>query len=307
MVKTYKHDLKAIIDLFKEKKTWMSIKEVSNILKINRNATAKYLDILAYEGKLLTKDKGPAKLYRIVEELPNAVHVSEIYDDSGILIVDEDLKIVYMNSYFIKQFNLDEQLVKTLLFSDFFKILKFDNFKTLSNATLFDTFTKLLKIAKTKELKQKEYISLQSFLITLIPIQFNTKKVGVLFSFRSKNSLILFCLRLISSYLELQQIPFAITDSNHNLLFSNKQFNELLGINFTPTNENKELIKIYSVFKTIEEQTNVRIAFESLKTPNSKIELLINKYSLEIYCVEINPILKETIFIMIVKINDKST
>lgn len=46
---------------------WMSIVQVAEATGITRTTASKFLDFLVYEGKIETRDMGPARMFRLKE------------------------------------------------------------------------------------------------------------------------------------------------------------------------------------------------------------------------------------------------
>ena len=62
--------LVSILKLLRANQRGMSIYEISRDIGLNRNSTAKYLDILLYTGRVEFRNVGRAKLFHISHRVP---------------------------------------------------------------------------------------------------------------------------------------------------------------------------------------------------------------------------------------------
>jgi PAS domain S-box-containing protein len=100
---------KKIADILKNSPEGMSILEVAEKVKLNRNSTARYLDVLKNRGIVRERHVGPAKLYFYEDILPFEERVS-LYEKAmnsascGITIAENkgDLPLIYVNDAFCK-------------------------------------------------------------------------------------------------------------------------------------------------------------------------------------------------------------
>jgi len=99
MVKNYKKSLDDIIKILQCENTWLTITEIANKIGINRNATAKYLDVLKSQGKVIVMENGPAKEFF----LPTIKEETSILDFCSdlIIVVDIAFNVVDINKSFL--------------------------------------------------------------------------------------------------------------------------------------------------------------------------------------------------------------
>lgn len=87
--------LKKILILLRSHRKGLTITEIAKNLKLNRNSTAKYLDILLISGEVALNSYGPAKVYTI----SNKMTVSAMLRFSAdiILMIDQEMRILDVN------------------------------------------------------------------------------------------------------------------------------------------------------------------------------------------------------------------
>ncbi len=96
----YYEELERVLEIVRRHPKGCTIKEVSREIGINRNAVAKYLDVLQVAGQVEMKRIGPAKVYFPSKSVP----ISVLFDfsDEFIIIVDEKLIAIEANRPFLK-------------------------------------------------------------------------------------------------------------------------------------------------------------------------------------------------------------
>jgi len=87
----------------------LSISEMSRIIGLNRNSTAKYLDILLYTGRVEIRKVGRAKLFYITQRIP----ISAMLDLSSDLILglDDQLRVIEVNDNFQRFFHVKKEML----------------------------------------------------------------------------------------------------------------------------------------------------------------------------------------------------
>ena len=98
-MENYQNELKKIKDLLKDSPRGLTVKEIAEGIQINRNAVAKYLDVLRISGRVEMKHAGPAKVYFISNRAPVSVLVN--YSSDLIITLDRTLKIIQINDRFL--------------------------------------------------------------------------------------------------------------------------------------------------------------------------------------------------------------
>src|ERR1051325_10437178 len=68
----YTSELERIEQLLKEQPKGLTITEISDALTLNRNSSAKYLDVLLTSGRVEQRSIGPAKVFFLSQRVPLA-------------------------------------------------------------------------------------------------------------------------------------------------------------------------------------------------------------------------------------------
>lgn len=100
-------NLKNIKQVLKENPNGLTVKETSEKADINRNSAAKYLEILTIAGQVERKEVGPAKLYKLSDNVP--LNMMLDYSSDSIIVIDKSLKIVQANENFIEKFDIKKK------------------------------------------------------------------------------------------------------------------------------------------------------------------------------------------------------
>lgn len=99
MVKQYKKGIENVLEILRQSKHGLTVKEIGEQLGLNRNAAAKYMDVLRAFGKVEVKEIGPAKLFTIARK--PAVPQLLDYCSEMIILVDGKLNIIQANKAFL--------------------------------------------------------------------------------------------------------------------------------------------------------------------------------------------------------------
>ena len=95
----YKNELECIRAILKENPRGMTISDMAGKLNINRNAVAKYLDVLVMSGQLEMESIGPAKVYYLSQRIPISTMLN--FSSDYILVFDRFLKAIQVNDNFL--------------------------------------------------------------------------------------------------------------------------------------------------------------------------------------------------------------
>lgn len=170
----YHEELEKVLEIVKRHPKGCTIREVSEELGINRNAVAKYLDVLQVAGQVEMRRVGPAKVYFPSKSVP----ISVLFDfsDEFIIIVDEKLVTVEANRPFLRYIDV----------SDKKEIIG----KPVTELPMFNSFPKMTENIK-KALEEYQIleerftfggdggIKPEEFIAKFIPTTFNNGEKGV--------------------------------------------------------------------------------------------------------------------------------
>jgi len=97
-MENYKKELEDIKKILLKNPRGLTISEISEKINVNRNAVAKYMDVLRTEGGVEKKEVGPSKIFYLSQRLPMSALINAYQD--AILSVDKDLKVIKVNKAF---------------------------------------------------------------------------------------------------------------------------------------------------------------------------------------------------------------
>ena len=123
----YSTEIDKIRDILGEHPRGLTISEISGIMGVNRNSIAKYLDVMLISGELEQRNIGRAKLHYLSKRIPLANLIE--YSSDLICVLDEEKKIIQVNSGFASFFNISQDEIKNKIFSN---ILDSDTNKKLN-------------------------------------------------------------------------------------------------------------------------------------------------------------------------------
>jgi len=92
--------------LLKSRPKGLTISDISQILKLNRNSVAKYLEILLITGQVEMRLYGNAKVYTLSQRVPISSMLK--FATELILILDSDQKIIDVNDNFLAFFSIQK-------------------------------------------------------------------------------------------------------------------------------------------------------------------------------------------------------
>lgn len=93
--------------LLKSRPKGLTISDISQILKLNRNSVAKYLEILLITGQVEMRLYGNAKVYYLSQRVPISSMLK--FATELILILDTEQKIIDVNDNFLSFFGLQKE------------------------------------------------------------------------------------------------------------------------------------------------------------------------------------------------------
>ena len=167
----YKNELEHIKGILKENPRGMTISEVADKLNINRNAVAKYLDVLVISGQLDMESIGTAKVYYLSQRIPISTMLN--FSSDYILVFDRSLKVIQVNDNFLDLSGLKKEDVIGLDVAD-------SSLLVTSNPLIV---SKMKAVVKGEEYKGEVSIPIAQnlfyFKIKLIPSTFEDGNRGV--------------------------------------------------------------------------------------------------------------------------------
>jgi PAS domain-containing protein len=87
----------------------LTISEISQRLKCNRNSVAKYLEILQISGTVEMQQMGAAKVFYLSQRVPISSLLG--FTKEGILVISSDGRIIQVNERFCRMFDQDVQAI----------------------------------------------------------------------------------------------------------------------------------------------------------------------------------------------------
>ncbi len=113
-VEKFPDEISAIRTMLSEHPEGLTIRSISAMLGMNRNSTAKYLDILQMQGGVTFRRSGPAKIYCLADKLPAAAVLK--LAKSHVIIFNHDLSVTDINDSFSRLLKISKKEIigKTL-------------------------------------------------------------------------------------------------------------------------------------------------------------------------------------------------
>jgi PAS domain S-box-containing protein len=99
--------LKKIKSLLRLHRNGLTITDIAKKLRLNRNSTAKYLEILLISGDVALNTIGPAKIYIISHKMPLSAMLK--FSADFILLIDQDMRILDVNDNALTILGLSRQ------------------------------------------------------------------------------------------------------------------------------------------------------------------------------------------------------
>jgi PAS domain S-box-containing protein len=97
--------IKKIKSLLRSHRNGLTITDISQKLMLNRNSTAKYLEILLISGDVNLNTYGPAKVYTISQRMPISAMVK--FSADIIILIDNDLRVLDANENALSLLDID--------------------------------------------------------------------------------------------------------------------------------------------------------------------------------------------------------
>ncbi|RPJ54130.1 MAG: PAS domain S-box protein [Methanobacteriota archaeon] len=90
----------SILKMLKYNPRGLTVSDIAKKVGINRNSTARHLEVLAAEGKVEVRNYGTAKVYSLAQRIPLSAFLC--FTKNMILILDEDMNVVQANDQYLK-------------------------------------------------------------------------------------------------------------------------------------------------------------------------------------------------------------
>ncbi|MBD3227153.1 MAG: PAS domain S-box protein [Candidatus Lokiarchaeota archaeon] len=259
--------LSKIEDILKKYPKGLSISDISDQLKMNRNSTSKYLSILKAKGRVEMVKYGPAKVFFLSERIP-IVSLLNITSE-GILSLDKDLRIKNVNDTFLNQFNLSRKKIMDKYLGDL-------NIPLLNDSEVQNNLFRVLRGEELElEVRMESNGATSYFQISYIPVTFDGGKPGVVLCLKDITEKKRTELKLSRSEEQLRLIiesigaPIHVIDTNYNIIFYNEnmmKWLEDLGINTSKIKLNRSLFENFPFLN----QKKTRIINEIQKAIETK-------------------------------------
>jgi PAS domain S-box-containing protein len=105
----YQENLEKILDLLRENPRGLNIREIAELIGASRISAAKYLDVLAAEGKIEVRAMGKAKIFYVIQISTPPSLLNRI--PSMILVLGADARVIQANDHFLKHCSLSQKQV----------------------------------------------------------------------------------------------------------------------------------------------------------------------------------------------------
>ena len=114
-----------ILALLKDNPRGLSIREISDLIKINRNSVSNYLNILLVSGLVEVRELGPSKVFYLSQRIPLSAMLN-IYNDS-VLVVNSTGKIVQVNDTFLQLIGKNREEIGNMSYTNLFSFFVTDS------------------------------------------------------------------------------------------------------------------------------------------------------------------------------------
>lgn len=163
-------NLNKIRSLLKFHPRGLTISDISQRLKMNRNSVAKYLEILEISGYVEMRQMGAAKVFYISQRIPLAAILG--FTKEGIVVINEEGRINQVNDRFCQMFDLHQEEILSAPID----VLPQNLLSILTNQRLMDSLGE--KAEQTRILKMDEYDWTQYYKVRILNTIFDTGEHG---------------------------------------------------------------------------------------------------------------------------------
>jgi PAS domain S-box-containing protein len=163
-------NLNKIRSLLKFHPRGLTISDISQRLKMNRNSVAKYLEILEISGSVEMRQMGAAKVFYLSQRIPLASILG--FTKEGIVVINEDGRINQVNERFCQMFDLNQHEIMSASIS----VLPQNLLRILTSPRLIDSPDE--KAEQTRILKIDQYDWIQYYKVRILNTIFDTGEHG---------------------------------------------------------------------------------------------------------------------------------
>lgn len=216
-----------IKNLLKFRPKGLTISDISQNLKMNRNSVAKYLEILLISGHVEMRSFGAAKVFFLSNRIPISAMLS--FSSDYILVLDNELRILQINDNFLTFLDLDKN---ALLGKDITE-------PTLSFLQELPFQAILKKKPEQRELAAEISVlnngSRSYFWTKVIPTVFDDGGQGLtviledITKQKKVQQELMESEEKFKSMIELSPFPISIIDSHGNYQYLNRKFVDIFG------------------------------------------------------------------------------
>ncbi|MFH0968502.1 MAG: PAS domain S-box protein [Methanobacteriota archaeon] len=165
-----RENLNRIRSLLKFHPRGLTISDISQRLKLNRNSVAKDLEILEMSGCIEMHQMGAAKVFSLSQRIPLAAILG--FTKEGIVVINEEERIVQVNERFCQMFDLNQNEILSASIASLPKNLN----KILNSPRLFDEPDD--KSDHTRILRMDQYDWTQYYKVRILNTIFDTGEKG---------------------------------------------------------------------------------------------------------------------------------
>ncbi|PWR71616.1 PAS domain-containing protein [Methanospirillum lacunae] len=163
-------NLNKIRSLLKFHPRGLTISDISQRLKMNRNSVAKYLEILEISGCVEMRQMGAAKVFYISQRIPLAAILG--FTKEGIVVINQEGRINQVNERFCQMFDLRQEEILSAPIT----VLPQNLLSVLTSQRLMEGLGE--KAEQTRILKMEEYDWIQYYKVRILNTIFDTGEHG---------------------------------------------------------------------------------------------------------------------------------
>jgi PAS domain S-box-containing protein len=223
----YKKEFTKIRKVLEENPKGLTIIEIAEKIDVNRNTTAKYLDLLQVLGHVEMKSFGPSKVFTISDRIPLSTLLN--LTSEAIIVLDKTWRVVKVNNEFLNLIQKDREDILGKRIDELEAPLS-KQLKLISDVYKIPDSEEKMEIAY----KNSDGVNVY-FNVNLIPIIFETMSKGLCIVLRNINQRKLAEERLKESERKYRTVfentgtATAILEEDTTISLANKKCEELSG------------------------------------------------------------------------------